>query len=116
MVNERESIALIGFTSTHKNRESAERNALSVASGDASECDNLPVLMEIVCRTSLRCFEMNRKEFSPYFKHDDEVLFLDGNCLKVLSVDQIEPGSHLTTADSDTRGHSSDKSLIHIKL
>lgn len=53
----------------------------------------MPVLIEIVCRTSLRCFEMNRKEFSPYFKHDDEVLFLDGNCLKVLSVDQIEPST-----------------------
>ena len=102
MVNERESIALIGFTSTHKNRDSAERDALSNKSGDSSETDSLPVLMEIVCRTSLRCFEMNRKEFSPYFKHDDEVLFLDGNCLKVLSVDQIEPSSPMKIKDSET--------------
>lgn len=87
MVNERESIALIGFTSTHKNRESAEKDAFSAKCTTDSDQDVLPVLMEIVCRTSLRCFEMNRKEFSPYFKHDDEVLFLDGNCLKVLSVD-----------------------------
>ena len=87
MVNERESIALIGFTSTHKNRESAEKDAFSTKCITDSDQDVLPVLMEIVCRTSLRCFEMNRKEFSPYFKHDDEVLFLDGNCLKVLSVD-----------------------------
>lgn len=87
MVNERESIALIGFTSTHKNRESAEMDAFSAKCITDSDQDVLPVLMEIVCRTSLRCFEMNRKEFSPYFKHDDEVLFLDGNCLKVLSVD-----------------------------
>lgn len=86
MVNERESLALMGFTSTHKNRESAERDALSI-SAQNSNPDYLPVLIEIVCRTSLRCFEMNRKEFSPYYQHDDEVLFLDGNCLKVLSVD-----------------------------
>lgn len=96
MVNERESLALMGFTSTHKNRESAERNALSLAS-ENNDPDTLPVLIEIVCRTSLRCFEMNRKEFSPYFKHDDEVLFLDGNCLKVLSVDQVEPSNFFTT-------------------
>jgi hypothetical protein len=102
MVNEKESIALIGFTSTHKNRESAERDAISVNRGDSSESDHLPVLMEIVCRTSLRCFEMNRKEFSSYFKDDDEVLFLDGNCLRILSVDQISPSSNLK--DSVSRG------------
>lgn len=95
MVNERESLALMGFTSTHKNRENAERDALNITSQHTTSdpSDVLPVLIEIVCRTSLRCFEMNRKEFSPYFQHDDEVLFLDGNCLKVLSVDQIEPSS-----------------------
>ena len=107
MVNERESIALIGFTSTHKNRESAEKDAISLKNNDGSDSENVPVLMEIVCRTSLRCFEMNRKEFSPYFKHDDEVLFLDGNCLKVLSVEQIEPS--MISKDTETRGQTSDK-------
>ena len=75
MVSERESLALMGFTSTHKNRESAEKNALML-SMMSNDPDSNPVLVEIVCRTSLRCFEMNRKEFSPYFKHDDDVLSL----------------------------------------
>lgn len=29
MVNERESLALMGFTSTHKSREAAEKDALT---------------------------------------------------------------------------------------
>lgn len=37
MVNERESIALIGFTSTHKNREIAERDAFSIKSSSGNE-------------------------------------------------------------------------------
>ena len=102
MVSEVQSISLIGFTSTHKNRQSAESDALrtgceldgllSDAKSSGAQLqtvdESVPVLIEIVCRTSLRCFEINRLEFSPYHKHDDEVLFLDGNCLKVLSVDK----------------------------
>lgn len=72
--------------------------------------------MEIVCRTSLRCFELNRKEFSPYYKHDDEVLFLDGNCLKVLSVEQINPSIDVPQTVSDKRGKKPNNKLIHIKL
>ena len=61
--------------------------------------ETVPVLIEIVCRTSLRCFEINRLEFSPYYSHDDEVLFLDGNCLKVLQVNKNAQSSYLKSED-----------------
>ena len=115
MVNERESLALMGFTSTHKSREAAERNALNISS-QSTDPNALPVLIEIVCRTSLRCFEMNRKEFSPYYKHDDEVLFLDGNCLKVLSVDQVEPSCFFSEKTPKGKGGDDETQHIHIKL
>ena len=57
---------------------------------------------------------MNRKEFSPYFKDDDEVLFLDGNCLKVLSIETVDPTAHFS--EKPINGKKEDQQLVHIKL